>query len=86
MVMVVAAATTILFYRLKQPVVLGYLLAGILIGPFTPPFQFIREIESIRALSELGIIFLMFALGLEFNLRKLREVGLTAVVGSVRCV
>lgn len=79
-VLVVAAVTTILFYRFKLPVVLGYLLAGVFIGPHL--FGFIRETESINGLSELGIIFLMFAVGLEFDLKKLRKVGAAAAVAA----
>ncbi|HUR69584.1 MAG TPA: cation:proton antiporter [Candidatus Thermoplasmatota archaeon] len=79
-VMVVAAAVTILFYRLKQPVVLGYLLAGALIGPHM--LRFIHGVDSINGLAELGIIFLMFAVGLEFDLKKLRKVGVAAAIAA----
>lgn len=82
-VMIVAALVTVVFRRLKQPVVLGYIIAGVIIGPHTPPFPLVTDEETIRTLSELGIIFLMFALGLEFNLRKLRQVGLTALLAAV---
>lgn len=75
-VMVVAAAVTIIFYRLKQPVVLGYLLAGLVIGPGA--LALIHDAESIHGLADLGIIFLMFAVGLEFDLKKLRKVGIPA--------
>src|ERR1700690_441823 len=74
-VMIVAGVVTLLFLRLKQPVVVGYLLAGVIIGPHTPPFPLIRDPEMIRELADLGMVFLMFALGLDFSLRKLREVG-----------
>ncbi len=81
-VMIVAAFVTVLFHRLKQPVVLGYILAGVIIGPHTLPFPLIGEEETIRTLSELGVIFLMFSLGLEFSLRKLKAVGATALVAA----
>ena len=64
MVMIVAALVTIIFHRLKQPVVLGYIIAGIIIGPHTPPFPLIKSEETINTLSELGVILLMFSLGL----------------------
>ncbi|MEA3198646.1 MAG: monovalent cation:H+ antiporter-2, family [Thermoplasmata archaeon] len=79
-VMIVAAAVTILFYRLKQPVVLGYLLGGVLVGPNT--LGLIKDAESIHGLSDLGIIFLMFAVGLEFDLKKLRKVGASAAIAA----
>lgn len=82
-VMIVAGLVTILFHKLKQPVVLGYILAGVIIGPHTPPFPLIHDQETISTLSEMGIILLLFSLGLEFNLRKLTRVGMTAILGAV---
>src|SRR6185503_15903857 len=69
--------------RFKQPVVLGYILAGFIIGPHTPPYPLIKDEETIKTLSELGVILLMFSLGLEFNFRKLRQVGGTAVIAAL---
>lgn len=82
MVMIVAAIATILFRQFKQPVVLGYILAGLIVGPHTPPFALIGDEKTIETLAELGIIFLMFALGLEFSLRKLQKVGSTAFIAA----
>ena len=82
-VIITAALTTILFRQLKQPVVLGYILAGVIIGPNSPPFAFISDEKTIATLAELGVIFLMFSLGLEFSLKKLKKVGITAVVAAV---
>ena len=82
-VMIVAALATILFRQFKQPVVLGYILAGLIIGPYTPPFALISDEKTINTLAELGVIFLMFSLGLEFSLRKLKEVGGTAIVAAL---
>ncbi|TBU73052.1 cation/H(+) antiporter [Pseudomonas daroniae] len=81
-IMLVAGVVTVLFHRFKQPVVLGYILAGFLIGPHTPPFGLIHDEETIRTLAELGVIFLMFCLGLEFSLRKLFNVGATAFIAA----
>ncbi len=82
-VMIVAGLVTILCHRFKQPVVLGYILAGVIIGPHTPPFPLIQDDGAIQTLSELGVIFLMFSLGLEFSLRKLRQVGATALIAAL---
>src|SRR5687767_13441396 len=82
-VMIVAGLVTIIFHRLKQPVVLGYILAGFIIGPYTPPYSLIGDEESIRTLADLGIIFLMFSLGLDFNLRKLKQVGVAAAIAGL---
>jgi len=81
-VMIVAGLVTIIFHRFKQPVVLGYIIAGVIIGPHTPPFPLIHDEETINTLAELGVVFLMFSLGLEFSLRKLKKVGVTALVAA----
>ena len=84
-VMLVAGATTILFQRLRQPVLLGYILAGVLIGPHTPGVL-VDDPQAIDDISNLGVVLLMFTLGLEFSVRKLREVGigvLAVAVGEV---
>jgi CPA2 family monovalent cation:H+ antiporter-2 len=82
-IMLVAGFTSVLCHRLKQPIVLGYILAGIIIGRHTPPFSFIIDETTIKTLAELGVIFLMFSLGLEFNLHKLKKVGAVAFVAAV---
>src|SRR6266540_1862616 len=85
LIMCVAAVTTLVFQRLRQPVVLGYLLAGVLVGPHLPLPLFANE-ETAHTLSELGVILLMFSLGLEFRLRKLVKLVPTGgVVAVVEC-
>jgi CPA2 family monovalent cation:H+ antiporter-2 len=69
-VLCVAAVATVVFQRLHQPVVFGYLLAGMIIGPHIQ-IPLVADPQTVRALSELGVILLMFSLGLEFNIRKL---------------
>ncbi|MFK2904749.1 cation:proton antiporter [Dyella ginsengisoli] len=81
-VMIVAGATTILFHRLRQPVLLGYILAGVLIGPHTPGVL-VADPRTINDISNLGVVLLMFTLGLEFSIRKLREVGIGVLVVAV---
>lgn len=81
-VLVVAAITTVVFQRLRQPVVLGYVIAGLIVGPHVP-LPIVAEESVVETLSELGVILLMFALGLEFSLRKLIRVGPTAGVTAV---
>jgi CPA2 family monovalent cation:H+ antiporter-2 len=85
MVLCVAALTTVLFQRLHQPVVLGYILAGLIIGPHLP-VPLVADAEIVHTLSELGVILLMFSLGLEFSVRRLLRVGTTAgVIALVQC-
>ncbi|MCP3139707.1 cation:proton antiporter domain-containing protein [Pyxidicoccus xibeiensis] len=81
-VLCVAAVTTVLFQKLRQPVVLGYILAGLVVGPYVP-IPLVANPEVVTTLSELGVILLMFSLGLEFSLRKLFAVGFTAGLTAV---
>jgi CPA2 family monovalent cation:H+ antiporter-2 len=81
-VMTVSAVVTVIFHLLRQPAVLGYLVAGVIVGPHTPPFSFVTDLHSIHTLAELGIVLLLFALGLEFDLRKLRRVGASALLAG----
>ena len=81
-VLCVAAVTTVLFRKLRQPVVLGYILAGLIVGPHVP-IPLLADRPSVEVLSELGVILLMFALGLEFSVRKLVRVGPTAGLTAV---
>jgi CPA2 family monovalent cation:H+ antiporter-2 len=80
-----AAITTVLFQKLRQPVVLGYLLAGLIVGPYVPvPVRV--DVGVAHTLSEIGVILLMFSLGLEFSLRKLVRVGGSAgIVAAIEC-
>ncbi|HMJ55135.1 MAG TPA: cation:proton antiporter [Polyangiaceae bacterium] len=78
----VAAVTTVICQRLKQPVVLGYLLAGLVIGPHVP-VPLVADSAIVGTLSELGVILLMFSIGLEFSLSRLAEVGVSAAVTAV---
>ncbi|HET6404485.1 MAG TPA: cation:proton antiporter [Candidatus Thermoplasmatota archaeon] len=82
-ILLVAGAVALLFYYLRQPVVLGYLVAGFFVGPYSPGPSFVEDADVMAFFSELGIVFLLFALGLEFNLRKLRKVGMAVVVAGV---
>jgi CPA2 family monovalent cation:H+ antiporter-2 len=82
-VMLVAGVTTILCHRLKQPVALGYIVAGFIVGPFTPPFTLVKDEDTIRGLGDMGVVLLMFSLGLEFSLRKLTRVGMSAFIAAL---
>jgi CPA2 family monovalent cation:H+ antiporter-2 len=81
-VMAISAFSVILCHRIRLPVVLGYILAGIIIGPYTPPHPLVTDMESINVLSDLGIMLLLFSIGLEFSLKKLFRVGLVAFAAA----
>ena len=76
----IALAGGLVAHRLRQPVIVGYLLAGVAIGPFTPGF--IGDRSQIDGLAEVGVIFLMFALGIEFSLKELARVRAVALGGT----
>ena len=78
----VAAVTTILCQRLRQPIVLGYIVAGLVIGPHTP-IPLVASADIVHQLSEIGVILLMFALGLELSLGRLLRIGTTASITAV---
>ncbi|EKD45663.1 MAG: Na+/H+ antiporter, partial [uncultured bacterium] len=76
----IASIVVLLFQKIRQPVILGYIIAGVIIGPYTPPYSLVNDVIQIQTLSELGVIFLMFALGLDFSFHKLRRIGFSATV------
>jgi monovalent cation:H+ antiporter-2, CPA2 family len=75
-----AAIVTLLFKKLKQPIVLGYIISGLLVGPNFKLIPSVIEIQSIRTWADIGVIFLLFSLGLEFSFKKLLKVGTVAVI------
>ena len=82
-IMIVAAVMLIIAYKLRQPMVIGYILAGMVIGPFTPPFKLIQNVETVNVFAELGIIMLLFVVGTEFPIAKLKSVGKTSVIVGI---
>ena len=81
-VMLVAGAAVLVFHRLRQPALLGYILVGVLIGPHTPG-ALVGDPRTINDISNLGVVLLMFTLGLEFSVRKLRSVGAGVMMAAV---
>lgn len=67
-------------YRLKQPMVIGYIVAGMIIGPYTPPFSFILRPKILNLATEIGIVLLLFVVGIEYSIAKLRSVGRRALI------
>ena len=79
-IMIVAALMLIITHKLKQPMVIGYIVAGMIIGPYTPPFSLISSIQTVNVLSELGIIMLLFVIGTEFPIAKLKSVSKVSII------
>jgi len=86
LILVVAGITTLIFKKIKQPVVLGYILAGFLTGSNFKFLPNIDDLSTIAVWAELGIIFIMFGLGLEFSFHKLANVGGSAIVTATTII
>ena len=82
-ILVTAGIITVVFKWLKQPLVLGYIVAGFFIGPYFPWFPAVKDAADVHVWSEIGIVFLMFALGLEFSIKKLKKVGATGAITAL---
>lgn len=86
-IMVIAAIMLFLTHKLKQSMVIGYLVAGMIIGPYTPPFSLISEISTVNIFAELGIIMLLFVIGIEFPIAKLKQIGkISMMVGLTESI
>ena len=81
-IMLIAAVTSLIFKLLRQPVVLGYIVAGIIIGPYVIGDSWISNEESVETWGEIGVLFLLFAMGLEFSFKKLLQMGSTALIAA----
>ena len=83
-IMAVAGGALLLFRRFNLPPILGYLVAGVLVGPFTLPNPPIQDVETVRLLADLGLILLLFALGIELGWERIRQVGVRVVlIGAI---
>jgi CPA2 family monovalent cation:H+ antiporter-2 len=82
-IMIIASVMAFISYKLKQPLVIGYIVAGIIIGPHTPPFSLILNLDILNLFAEMGIILLLFIVGMEFPIEKLRKIGKKALTIAV---
>jgi len=82
-ILVVASVVTIIFKRLRQPLVLGYIVAGFLAGPHMPYTPSVSSMEGIEEWSQLGVVFLMFTLGLEFSFKKIVKMGMQPILTAI---
>ena len=83
LILVTAAIAVLLFRKLKQPLVLGYLVAGFLASSQFDFFPTVKDMDSVKVWAEIGVIFLLFSLGLEFSFKKLMKVGGTASITAI---
>ena len=75
-IMAVAGAAVVVMRLLKQPSILGYIIAGVVVGPFTFDNPIVSHVEAIRQLADIGLVLLLFGLGLEFGWERIRQVGI----------
>jgi len=78
-IMILASIVTLAFFKIRQPLIIGYLFAGIIIGPFTPPFSLIANLDILHVFAEIGVILLLFVIGIEFPIAKIKSIGKIAV-------
>lgn len=82
-ILITASAVSLLFRFLKQPVILGYMAAGVLVGPSLHFLPNLADPQAIQTWADIGVIFMLFTLGLEFSFKKLAQVGGTALIGGL---
>ena len=82
LILICAGIMTLLFKRLKQPIVLGYIVAGFIASPNMPYMPSVTDLHGVHLWSEIGVIFLLFALGLEFSFRKILRMGVTPIIAA----
>ncbi|MDQ4073399.1 MAG: cation:proton antiporter [Thermoproteota archaeon] len=82
-IMIIATVMALVFHRLRQPIVIGFIVAGVIIGPYTPPFSLIHNTDVLNLFAELGVILLLFTVGMEFPIQKLRKVGRKAIIVAI---
>ena len=85
-ILVIAGIVTVVFKWLKQPVILGYIVAGIIAGPSITFLPTVTDSANIQTWADIGVIFLLFAMGLDFSFKKLMNVGMTAVIAATTVV
>jgi CPA2 family monovalent cation:H+ antiporter-2 len=79
-VMIISTAMAVIFHKLKQPLVIGFIVAGIIIGPYSPPFSLVKNQDILNLFAEIGVILLLFTVGMEFPIQKLRNIGRRAMI------
>ncbi|MBO5719296.1 MAG: cation:proton antiporter, partial [Bacteroidales bacterium] len=80
LILIVASITTLIFKYLKQPVVLGYIVAGMIVGPLMSMLPTVQDTSNVQIWADIGVLFLLFALGLEFSFKKLIAVWKTGII------
>ncbi|MBM6993677.1 MAG: cation:proton antiporter [Prevotella sp.] len=86
LILVVAGAVTLIFKRLKQPLVLGYIVAGFLVGPHMPYTMHVMDKADIQTWADIGVMFLLFSLGLDFSFKKILKMGMSPIIATITII
>ena len=86
LILICAGVMTLLFKSLKQPIVLGYIVAGFLASPNMPYMPSVSDMHGIHLWSEIGVVFLLFALGLEFSFKKILKMGAAPIIAAIAII
>ena len=86
LMLVVAGIVTLIFKRLKQPLVLGYIVAGFLVSPHMPYTASVADMENIHLWADIGVMFLLFSLGLDFSFKKILNMGASPIISTITII
>ena len=86
LMLVVAGIVTIIFKRLKQPLVLGYIMAGFLVSPHMPYTASVADRENVQLWADIGVMFLLFSLGLDFSFKKILKMGASPIISTITII
>ena len=81
-ILVVAGVVGWICQRIGLSVIVGFLVAGMVVGPYTPPITLVADVERVDTLAQIGLVFLMFSIGLQLSLRRLRRLGISLLVAT----
>ena len=83
LILTVAGIVTLVFKRLKQPLVLGYIVAGFLVSPHMPYTASVADTENVQLWADIGVMFLLFSLGLDFSFKKILKMGASPIISAI---
>ena len=86
LILIVAGIVTLVFKRLKQPLVLGYIVAGFLVSPHMPYTASVMDSENVHLWADIGVMFLLFSLGLDFSFKKILKMGASPIISTVTII
>ena len=86
LILVVAGIVTLIFKRLKQPLVLGYIVAGFLVSPHMTYTASVADVDNIQLWADIGVMFLLFSLGLDFSFKKILKMGASPIISTVTII